>query len=118
MSHGRSKVTSKHRWLKARLARSEVFDPDEVTICHFFICTTRRFFLMGDDQISGNKGERDSQRDLPLCFLRASFQETSATIERIRPILNASGVWPQATIAAHFRRTAVSRLRQVIAHEP
>jgi len=31
----------------ARLARSEVFDPDEVAIGHFYNRTTRRCFLMG-----------------------------------------------------------------------
>jgi len=33
----------------ARLARSEVFDPDEVAIGHFYNRTTRRCFLMGED---------------------------------------------------------------------
>jgi len=37
----------------ARLARSEVFDPDEVAIGHFYNRTTRRCFLMGEDPISG-----------------------------------------------------------------
>ena len=37
----------------ARLARSEVFDPDEVAIGHLHNRTTRRCFLMGEDPISG-----------------------------------------------------------------
>jgi len=36
-----------------RLALSEVFDPDEVAIGHFYNRTTRRCFLMGEDLISG-----------------------------------------------------------------
>jgi len=41
------------RCVMARLARSEVFDPDEVAIGHFDNRTTRRCFLMGEDPISG-----------------------------------------------------------------
>jgi len=37
----------------ARLALSEVLDPDEVAIGHFYNRTTRRCFLMGEDPISG-----------------------------------------------------------------
>ncbi|GAA5505647.1 hypothetical protein [Novipirellula caenicola] len=36
-----------------RLARSEVFDPDEIAIAHTSNRTVRRCFLMGDDPISG-----------------------------------------------------------------
>ena len=36
-----------------RLARSEVFDPDEVAIAHVYNRTVRRCFLMGDDPVSG-----------------------------------------------------------------
>lgn len=36
-----------------RLARSEVFDPDEIAIAHTYNRTVRRCFLMGDDPISG-----------------------------------------------------------------
>ena len=39
----------------ARLARSEVLDPDEVAIGHFDNRTSRRCFLMGEDPISGKK---------------------------------------------------------------
>jgi REP element-mobilizing transposase RayT len=37
----------------ARPSRGEVFDPDEVAIAHVFNRTVRRYFLMGDDAISG-----------------------------------------------------------------
>jgi hypothetical protein len=37
----------------ARPSRAEVFDPDKVAIAHVFNRTVRRFFLMGDDVISG-----------------------------------------------------------------
>jgi len=43
------------RCVMARLARSEVFDPDEVAIGHFDNRTTRRCFLMGEDPISRKK---------------------------------------------------------------
>jgi len=36
----------------AHLARSEVFDPDEVAVGHFYNRTTRQCFLMGEDPIS------------------------------------------------------------------
>ncbi|MFG0262973.1 MAG: transposase [Novipirellula sp. JB048] len=36
-----------------RLARSEVFDPDEIAIAHTCNRTVRRCFLMGDDPVSG-----------------------------------------------------------------
>ena len=36
-----------------RLARSEVFDPQEVAIAHLYNRTCRRCFLMGFDQVSG-----------------------------------------------------------------
>ena len=36
-----------------RLARSEVFDPDEISIAHVCNRTVRRCFLMGDDPVSG-----------------------------------------------------------------
>ncbi len=36
-----------------RLARSEVFDPDEVVIGHLFSRTCRRCYLLGDDEFSG-----------------------------------------------------------------
>ena len=36
-----------------RLARSEVFDPDEIAIAHVYNRTVRRCFLMGDDPVSG-----------------------------------------------------------------
>ena len=36
-----------------RLARAEVFDPNEVTIAHVYNRTVRRCFLMGDDSVSG-----------------------------------------------------------------
>ncbi|WP_390172606.1 transposase, partial [Novipirellula maiorica] len=39
--------------MMSRLARSEVFDPDEVAIAHVCSRTVRRCFLMGDDPITG-----------------------------------------------------------------
>jgi len=36
-----------------RLARAEVFDPNEVAIAHVYNRTVRRCFLMGDDAVSG-----------------------------------------------------------------
>ena len=36
-----------------RLARSEVFDPDEVAIAHVYNRPVRRCFLMGEDPLSG-----------------------------------------------------------------
>ena len=36
-----------------RLARAEVFDPDEVAVAHVCNRTVRRCFLMGDDEVSG-----------------------------------------------------------------
>jgi hypothetical protein len=36
-----------------RLARAEVFDPNEVAIAHIYNRTVRRCFLMGDDAVSG-----------------------------------------------------------------
>ncbi|WP_372719567.1 transposase [Novipirellula sp.] len=39
--------------MMARLARSEVFAPDEIAIAHVTTRTVRRCFLMGDDPISG-----------------------------------------------------------------
>ena len=36
-----------------RLARSEVFDPDEIVIAHVYNRTVGRCFLMGDDPVSG-----------------------------------------------------------------
>jgi len=44
---------SSGRCVIARLTRSEIFDPDEVAIGHFYNRTTRRCFLMGEDPISG-----------------------------------------------------------------
>ncbi|WP_146520583.1 hypothetical protein [Stieleria varia] len=37
----------------ARLARADVFDPDEVAIAHVISRTVRRCFLFGDDPVSG-----------------------------------------------------------------
>ncbi|TWU05025.1 transposase [Stieleria varia] len=37
----------------ARLARAEVFDPNEVTIAHVMARTVRRCFLFGNDPVSG-----------------------------------------------------------------
>ena len=39
----------------ARLARAEVFDPDEVAIAHVDNRTARRCFLMVDEPVSGKK---------------------------------------------------------------
>jgi hypothetical protein len=36
-----------------RLARAEVFDPNEVAVAHVYNRTVRRCFLMGDDAVSG-----------------------------------------------------------------
>ena len=36
-----------------RLARSEVFDPDEVVITHVYNRTVRCCFLIGEDPVSG-----------------------------------------------------------------
>ncbi len=36
-----------------RLARAEVFDPNENTVAHVYNRTVRRCFLMGDDAVSG-----------------------------------------------------------------
>lgn len=35
----------------ARLARAEVFDPNEVTVAHLFRRIVRRCFLMGNDAV-------------------------------------------------------------------
>jgi len=37
----------------ARLARSEVLDPNEVAVTHLYNRTVRKCFLMGDDAVSG-----------------------------------------------------------------
>ncbi len=37
----------------ARMARSEIFDPDEVAIAHIFNRVCRRCFLMGEDPLTG-----------------------------------------------------------------
>ena len=37
----------------ARMARAEVFSPDEIAIVHVMNRTVRRCFLLGDDPISG-----------------------------------------------------------------
>jgi len=58
----------------ARLARGEVFYPDEVAISHFFNRTTRRCFLMGQDPISGkNFDHRKVWIEHYLRELAASF---------------------------------------------
>jgi len=36
-----------------RMARSEVFDPQEVAIAHVYNRTCRKCYLMGNDQLSG-----------------------------------------------------------------
>ena len=38
----------------ARLARVEVFSPDEVAIVHVMNRVVRRCFLLGDDPVTGN----------------------------------------------------------------
>gem|GEM_PF-5409620 len=37
----------------SRMSRAEVFDPNEVAIGHFYSRTVRRFFVMGEDPVSG-----------------------------------------------------------------
>ena len=37
----------------ARIARVEVFAPDEIAIVHVLNLTVRRCFLMGNDPVSG-----------------------------------------------------------------
>ncbi|TWU41615.1 hypothetical protein Q31b_30660 [Novipirellula aureliae] len=46
-----------------RLARSEVFDPQEVVIAHLYNRTCRRCFLMGNDQVSGKGGQLGTEHD-------------------------------------------------------
>ena len=42
----------------ARLARSEVFAPDEIAIVHVMNRVVRRCFLLGDDPVTGNNYDR------------------------------------------------------------
>ena len=38
----------------ARVARSEVFAPDEIAVVHVMNRVVRRCFLLGDDPVTGN----------------------------------------------------------------
>jgi len=80
----------------ARLARSEVFDPDEVAIGHFYNRTTRRCFLMGEDLISGK-----------------NFDHRKVSIEEyLRELAAAIGVdlLGFAVVSNHFHLILRSRL--------
>lgn len=58
----------------ARLARVEVFSPDEIAICHVMNRTVRRCFLMGNDPLTGkNYDHRKLWVEIELKRLAARF---------------------------------------------
>ena len=46
----------------ARMARAEVFAPDEVTVVHVMNRVVRRCYLLGDDPVSGKRFTRHGTR--------------------------------------------------------
>ena len=58
----------------ARLARAEIFDPNEVTVLHVIARVVRRCFLLGFDSVSGkNFDHRKIWIEDQLKLLGASF---------------------------------------------
>ena len=58
----------------ARLARAEIFDPNEVTVLHVIDRVVRRCFLLGFDSVSGkNFDHRKIWIEDQLKLLAASF---------------------------------------------
>ena len=41
----------------ARMARAEVFAPDEVEVVHVMNCVVRRCYLLGNDPVSGKNDD-------------------------------------------------------------
>jgi hypothetical protein len=59
----------------ARLARAEVFAPDEVALVHVISRVVRRCFLLGDDPVTGkNFDHRKIWIERQLRQLAASFR--------------------------------------------
>lgn len=58
----------------ARLARAELFRPDEIAVVHLMNRTVRRCFLLGNDSLSGrNYDHRKGWFDAELKRLAAGF---------------------------------------------
>ncbi len=70
-----------------RLARCEVFDPDEVVIGHLLNRTCRRCFLFGDDKVSGrNVDHRKIRIEEYLLAIRRLFRDRPArSLDFIEP---------------------------------
>ena len=68
----------------ARLARAEVFDPNEVAVLHVMARVTRRCFLLGFDSVSGKNFDHrkiwieDQLRLLAANFIVYYFQSGDA----------------------------------------
>ncbi len=61
----------------ARLARVEIFAPDEIAIVHVMNRTVRRCFLMGIDPLTGkNFDHRKAWMEIELKHLAAHFGST------------------------------------------
>lgn len=58
----------------SRMARCEIFDPDEVAVAHVYTRVCRRCFLLGDDSVSGKNFDHrkvwieDYLRQFAACF--------------------------------------------------
>jgi len=60
--------------MMARMARAEVFTPDEVAVVHVMNRVVRRSYLLGDDPVSGkNYDHRKVMIELQLQRLAGAF---------------------------------------------